>query len=251
MLKDKVAIVTGAGRGIGKQIAIHLAAAGAHVVVNYAHSEAAALETLAEIKGSNHSAIAIKADISKLSEINELVEKTIKAFGKIDILVNNAGVDPREEFFDIDEDFWNRVVDTNMKGTFFCMQACAREMMKLGKGKIINITSVHASLTMPRYSVYASTKGAINAMTRQIAQDLAKYNIQVNAIAPGVIEVEKNYTDPLHDREHFGRLIPQGRIGLPQDVAPMVVFLASDQTEFITGQVITIDGGTSTKLFVF
>ncbi len=251
MLTGKVAIVTGAGRGIGKQIAIQLAQAGANVVVNYAHSEAAAIETVEQIKGLNHSAIAVKADISNINDINKLVDKTVEVFGKVDILVNNAGIDPREGFFDITENFWDRVVDTNMKGTFFCTQACAKEMIKAGKGKIINITSIHANLTMPDYAVYASTKGAINAMTRQTALDLAKYNIQVNAVAPGVIEVEKNWDDPFHDKEHFGKLIPHGRIGYPTDVAPMVVFLASGNADFITGQVITVDGGTSTRLFVY
>jgi NAD(P)-dependent dehydrogenase (short-subunit alcohol dehydrogenase family) len=250
ILTDKVAIVTGAGRGIGKQIALHLAQAGAHVVVNYAHSEKGALEIVEQIKAGNGSAIAFKADVSSNEQIQSMVKQAVDTFGKLDIMVNNAAIDPMKDFFEITEEFWSRVVDTNMKGTFFCSQIAAREMLKTGKGKIINISSVHGILTMPQYAVYASTKGGINAMTRQLALDLGKYNIQVNAIAPGATEVEKFSEDPYHDIEKVGAIIPLGRIGYPQDVAPLVNFLASKDSDYITGQVITVDGGSSTKFFM-
>ncbi len=250
-LTGKVAIVTGAGRGIGKRIAMDLAKAGASVVVNYAHSEQGALEIVDQIASMNGSAIAVKADISSLEGVDHLVRQAVGEFGRIDILVNNAAVDPTEDFFEVTEAFWDRVDNTNLKGAFFCAQACAREMVKLGKGKIVNISSVHGTLTMPRYAVYASTKGGINAMTRQLALDLAKFNIQVNAIAPGATEVEKLADNPLHDKEHVGSLIPLGRIGYPEDVANVVAFLASPEADYVTGQIITVDGGSSTRLFLY
>ncbi|RED76886.1 SDR family NAD(P)-dependent oxidoreductase [Cohnella phaseoli] len=250
-LTGKVAIVTGAGRGIGKRIAMDLAKAGASVVVNYAHSEQGALEIVDQIASMNGSAIAVKADISSLEGVDHLVRQAVDEFGRIDILVNNAAVDPTEDFFEVTEAFWDRVVNTNLKGAFFCAQACAREMVKLGKGKIVNISSVHGTLTMPRYAVYASTKGGINAMTRQLALDLAKFNIQVNAIAPGATEVEKLADNPLHDKEHVGSLIPLGRIGYPEDVANVVAFLTSPEADYVTGQIITVDGGSSTRLFLY
>ncbi|SFL57955.1 glucose 1-dehydrogenase [Paenibacillus sp. 1_12] len=249
-LMGKVAIVTGAGRGIGKCIAHQLSQAGAKVVVNYANSEQGANELVHQIQSEGNEAIVCKADISQLSDIQRMVDQTLMAFGRIDILVNNAAIDPTEDFMKVTEDFYDRVVDTNMKGSFFCAQACAREMIKLGKGKIINISSVHGNLTMPHYSAYASTKGGINAMTRQLALDLAKHQITVNAVAPGATEVEKFHHETWFDREHIGSLIPLGRIGQPEDIAPMVVFLASDQADFVTGQVITVDGGSSTKFFL-
>jgi NAD(P)-dependent dehydrogenase (short-subunit alcohol dehydrogenase family) len=249
-LTGKVALVTGAGRGIGKCIALQMAQAGVKVVVNYAHSEHGARELVARIHDEGYEAIAIKADISNLVEIEQMVEQVLQHFGKIDILVNNAAIDPREDFFQVDEAFWDRVVDTNLKGSFFCAQACARVMAKVGQGSIINISSVHGNLTMPRYSAYASTKGGINAMTRQLALDLAKYQITVNAVAPGATEVEKFSDEPWIKPEFIGEIIPLGRIGQPEDIAPMVLFLASDQARFITGQVITIDGGSSTKFYL-
>jgi NAD(P)-dependent dehydrogenase (short-subunit alcohol dehydrogenase family) len=250
-LDGKVAVVTGAGRGIGKGIALELAEAGAQIVVNYANSEAAAFDLVDQIKQRNGSAIAVKGDVSSVKEIHQLVQQSVQAFGKIDILVNNAGIDPTQDFFEISEEFWDRVVDTNLKGTFFCSQACAKEMVKVGKGKIINISSIHANLTMPRYAAYASTKGGINSLTRQLSLDLAQYNIQVNAVAPGVTEVEKNLEDPFHDRIHQGSLIPAGRVGFPKDVASIVAFLASEDSSFITGQVITVDGGSSSRFFLY
>jgi NAD(P)-dependent dehydrogenase (short-subunit alcohol dehydrogenase family) len=160
-LQGKVALVTGAGRGIGREIAYQLAKAGARVVINYAHSKQAASELVETIQSENLQGTAIKADVSVVEEIEQMVAKTVDLYGQLDILVNNAGIDPTEDFFQVTESFWKRVVHTNLMGTFFVAQACAREMVKRGKGRIINISSVHGQLTMPRYAVYASTKGAI------------------------------------------------------------------------------------------
>ncbi|MDG0810024.1 SDR family oxidoreductase [Cohnella rhizosphaerae] len=147
------------------------------------------------------------------------------------------------------EAFWDRVVDTNLKGTFFCTQACAKHMVRKKGGKIVNISSVHGALTMPRYAAYAASKGGMNALTRQLALDLAAFNIQVNAVAPGATEVEKFTADPLHDKEAIGLQIPMGRIGYPEDVAKVVAFFASSGSDFVTGQVVTVDGGSSTRFF--
>jgi glucose 1-dehydrogenase/3-oxoacyl-[acyl-carrier protein] reductase len=247
-LEGKVAIITGAGRGIGRQIALELAKQGAKVVVNYAHSEVGANKLIEELLNKGLKGIALKADVSAVDEINVLISKTLDAYGRIDILVNNAAVDPTEDFFNITEAFWERVVLTNLKGTFFCAQACAKEMRKIGGGRIINISSVHGQATMPRYAVYASTKGGINALTRQLAIDLAKYNITVNAVAPGAIEVEKFIGQHWYDPEEMGSYIPMGRVGQPSDIAPLVTFLASEKAGFITGQVVTVDGGSIAKL---
>lgn len=251
-LKGQVALVTGAGRGIGKSIALHLAELGASVVVHYGSSQKGANEIVDQIRSlpGAGQAVALKADISSVQDIRMLADETIRQFGQIDILVNNAAIDPTIDIFEVTEAFWDKVVNTNMKGAFFCAQLCAQDMAKRKRGKIINISSVHGMLTMPEYAVYAATKGGINAMTRQLALDLAKYQIQVNAIAPGATEVEKFSEQPTFDRDAIGRQIPLGRIGRPLDVARTVAFLASEDADFITGQVLTVDGGSSTRFYL-
>lgn len=249
-LAGKTAIVTGSGRGIGRAIALELAACGANVTVNDLNETEGAQQVVRQIEADGGKAIFVRADITSVAEIQSLVDHTLEAFGGVDILVNNAAIDPTQDFFAVTEQFWEQVVHTNLKGAFFCAQACAREMAKAGSGKIINISSIHGQLTMPRYAVYASTKGGIDAMTRQLALDLAAYGIQVNAIAPGSVEVEKFYDKPWFDPQQFGGYIPAGRIGQPRDIAGIASFLASAEADYVTGQVITVDGGASTRLFL-
>ncbi|MBM3303244.1 MAG: 3-oxoacyl-ACP reductase FabG [Deltaproteobacteria bacterium] len=247
-LEGKVAIVTGAGKGIGRGIALELAAEGADVTVNYAHSEAGAREIAQGITDMGRRAIAVRADVSRITEIEAMVETTWRQFGRIDILVNNTGITEREKLLDITEEFWDRTIDINLKGAFFCMQAVARKMVKTGGGKIINLSSVHSKASMEGVAPYAASKGGINSLTVQAALELAHHKINVNAIAPGVIEVEKLVHDPLYDREHRAQQIAWGRVGFPEDIGKAVVFLASSDSDYITGQVLFVDGGLLARL---
>jgi NAD(P)-dependent dehydrogenase (short-subunit alcohol dehydrogenase family) len=247
-LEGKVAIVTGAGKGIGRGIALELAKEGAQVALNYAHSEAGALEIAQKIKDMGRRAIVIKADVSKVNEIGAMVEATWDEFGRIDILVNNTGITERMKLLDLTEEFWDRTIDINLKGAFFCMQAAARRMVKTGGGKIINLSSVNSKASAEDLTAYAASKGGINSMTMQASLDLAPYKINVNAIAPGMIEVEKLAFDPLYDREHRAQQIAWGRVGFTDDIGKAVVFLASSDSDYITGQVLFVDGGLLARL---
>ncbi len=252
-LKDKVAIVTGAGQGIGKGIALRLAREGAHVVVNYPAPNMAEKAELvvSEILAMDQQSIAVQADVSKAAQVEAMVAKTVETFGRLDIQVNNAGVDPHIPFLEMTEDQWDFVIDVNLKGNFFCAQSAARAMMKTGGGKIIIISSIHGMHTYKRMTAYAAAKGGLNAMTRQLAIELSPYHINVNCIAPGAIHVEKNYImDPNFDPHAFDHEIPVGSIGYPEDIAGAVVFFASEDSRYVNGQVLLVDGGTSTRILL-
>jgi NAD(P)-dependent dehydrogenase (short-subunit alcohol dehydrogenase family) len=250
-LETKVALVTGAGGGIGKVIAQHLAAEGATVVINYLRSEKGARDTAEAIVKARGRAIIHKADVSDVAQGRAMIERTVGHFGRLDILVNNSGVDPSAPFLEVTEELFCKVIDTNLKGTFFCSQFAAQEMRKRGQGRIINIGSVHGRATMPGFSAYAASKGAIEALTRQLSLDLGPFNITVNVVAPGAVEVEKFVADPAYDPQMVGKEIPMGRVGYPRDISGAVVFLASEDAAWITGQVITIDGGTMARLYLY
>lgn len=240
-----VAIVTGASRGIGRACALKLASDGYKVVINYSHNEAKAQEVLDTIKANGGDGMIYKADVSNQEEVNQMVRAVYKEYGSIDILVNNAGV-VRDQFLlmltkkNLDECF-----DLNVKGYLYCAQACALKMFKNKKGVIINMSSVSGKYALPGQSVYGATKGAVNQLTAVLAKELAGYGIRVNAVAPGFIETEMLDAIPEEKKEEYLKVIPQHKLGTTEDIANLVSFLASDNSKYITGQVITIDGGLS------
>ena len=240
-----VAIVTGASRGIGKACAIRLAKDGYTVVINYSSNEAKALETLNEIKAFGGNGSIYKANVANRDEVNKMVRDVAKELGSIDVLVNNAGVVRDQFLLMMTEENLNECFDLNVKGYFYMAQACALKMFKKKKGVIINMSSVSGKYSLPGQSVYGATKGAVNQMTATLAKELAPYGIRVNAVAPGFIGTEMLNAIPEDKKEEYLKVIPQHKLGSTEDIANLVSFLASDQSSYITGQVITIDGGLS------
>jgi 3-oxoacyl-[acyl-carrier protein] reductase len=241
----KVAIVTGASKGIGKGCAIRLAKDGYFVVINYSRSDESALKTLEEIKADGGDGIIYKADCSKLDEVSKMMKEVAKTYGQIDVLVNNAGIVRDELLLMMTKENLDACYDLNVKGYFYCAQQAALKMFRKKKGVIINMSSVSGKFALPGQSVYSSTKGAVNSMTQTLAKELAPYGIRVNAVAPGFIQTEMLDHIPEDKKEEYLKNIPLHRLGIVEDIASLVSFLASDQASYITGQVITIDGGLS------
>ncbi|MFQ3682065.1 3-oxoacyl-[acyl-carrier-protein] reductase [Roseiflexus sp.] len=242
-LKNKIAVVTGGSRGIGRAISTTLAAAGATVVVNYQRNAAAAEETVAAITAADGAAIGIQADVSVAEDVERLFKTVIERYGTIDILVNNAGITRDTLLLRMKEDDFDAVIDTNLRGVYLCTKAALRPMTKARSGRIINITSVVGLIGNAGQSNYAAAKAGIIGFTRAVAREMASRSITVNAVAPGYIETE--LTAGLGDQVRSAILeaIPLGRLGTPQDVANLVCFLASDAAAYITGQTLTVDGG--------
>jgi 2-deoxy-D-gluconate 3-dehydrogenase len=244
-LKGKSGIVTGGGSGIGKAIAKAVVQAGAEIVIA-GRNEGKLNKTVSEIKKFGGPVIAVKADISKIKEIEHLMDRTLKEFGKIDFLFNNAGIIRRMPSEDFTEKDWDETIDINLKGPFFLAQAVARVMIsQKRKGKIINTSSLSAIQGGKRVPAYAASKGGLTQVTKSMANDWAKYNILVNAIGPGWVKTE--LTEPLQqDKERFSEItnrIPLGRWADPEDLVGAAIFLASDASDYITGQTIFVDGG--------
>ncbi|HSI38300.1 MAG TPA: glucose 1-dehydrogenase [Methylotenera sp.] len=242
-LTGKVAVVTGASKGIGASIAKYLAAEGASVVVNYASSQNAADQVVAEIVRSGGNAVAVKADVSKKTDIERLFTAAKNAYGPIDILVNNAGIYTPSALDEITEEHFHKQFDLNVLGLLMSTQEAVKHFSTAG-GSIVNISSVVSSLGIAGLSVYSSTKGAVDSVTRSLAKELAPRKIRVNSVNPGMVETEGLHaTGFIEGRKDMEAITPLGRIGQPEDIAPAVVFFASQDSSWITGETLYITGG--------
>jgi glucose 1-dehydrogenase len=244
-LTGKVAIVTGAGRGIGRAIAVGYAREGARVVVNYSRSRAAAEEAVQEIQTAGGKAVACHADVADLESHSPLIERTLEAFGSLDILVNNAGIEHNEPVLEARPETWEETVAVNLKGAYFLAVKAAHAMRRSGGGKIVNISSVHDVEPVRNRAIYSITKGGMLMLVKSLALELAEYNIHVNAISPGAILTDMNrahLTEPARRDRLLGQ-IPMKRIGDPDDIIGAAVFLASAESNYFTGTTIYVDGG--------
>jgi 3-oxoacyl-[acyl-carrier protein] reductase len=242
-LTQRVALITGGGRGIGRAIATTLAAAGATVVVNYNANADAATETVATIANSGGSAHAMQADVRKSADVERMVNETQSIHGRIDILVNNAGITRDGLLLRMKEEDFDSVIETNLRGVYLCTQAVLRPMLRQRSGRIINISSVVGIAGNIGQANYAAAKAGMLGFTRSMAREVATRNITVNAIAPGFIETDMTHSIDDTTRQTLLSSIPLRRLGKPQDVAGLVCFLASDAAAYMTGQTLAIDGG--------
>jgi NAD(P)-dependent dehydrogenase (short-subunit alcohol dehydrogenase family) len=245
-LVGKCALVTGSSSGIGRGIALRFAKEGANVAINdLAVKEKQAQAVVEEIKKLGVKAIAVKADVSKTSEVDEMVTQVVRQLGKLDILANNAGIFLEKPLEETTDEMWDRVLNTNLKGQFLCARRCVPEMLKQGKGKIINTASIDSIIAEPNASAYCASKAGVAGLTTALALELAPKKINVNAIAPGQIDtplIAEWMKNPEIVRTIISKT-PFGRIGKPEDIAAAAAFLASDESEFINGVILVVDGG--------
>jgi 3-oxoacyl-[acyl-carrier protein] reductase len=243
-LQGQVAIVTGASRGIGRAVAIALASEGAHVVVNYASSSAAAEAAVAEIVGMGGEAIAVQADVGKTEQVEALFATVMEKWGKVDVLVNNAGITRDTLLIRMKEEDWQAVIDLNLTGVFLCTKAATKIMMKQRSGRIINVTSVVGEMGNPGQANYSASKAGVIGFTKAIAKEVASRGITVNAVAPGFITTDMTADLKGGVGEEILKAIPLGRYGQPEEVAGLIQFLAADAAAaYMTGQVVNVDGG--------
>ena len=244
-LKGKVALITGSSRGVGSAVALGFAKEGAKVIVNYTSNEKAANEVAEAIKQIGSQAIVVRADVAKREEADSLVQAAIDEFGQLDILVNNAGFTRPAMMLKMTEEQWDEVVDIHLKGAFLCSQAAGRQMKEQNNGKIINVTSVAGLVGTVGQINYSAAKGGIISMTKSIARELARYNVCANVISIGILAMgmsEKITTDEKLKEIYMNRILLK-RFGPPDDISPAFVFLASDESNYITGQILCVDGG--------
>ncbi|KKK39599.1 3-oxoacyl-ACP reductase [Mesobacillus campisalis] len=242
-LEGKVALVTGASRGIGREVALELAREGANVAVNYAGSEAKAAAVAEEIRSLGREAVVIQADVSDADSVEGMVKQTIEAFGRLDILVNNAGITKDNLLMRMKESDWDEVININLKGVFLCTKAVTRQMMKQRSGRIINMSSIVGVSGNAGQANYVAAKSGVIGLTKTTAKELASRGITVNAVAPGFITTDM--TDKLNEetKNEMLKQIPLARLGEPIDIARTVVFLASEDSRYMTGQTLHVDGG--------
>ena len=244
-LKDKIALVTGSSRGVGRAVALGFAKQGANVIVNYTSNENAASEVVSEIQSMGGKAISVKADVAQKPEAENLVNSAIDEFGRLDILVNNAGFTRPSMMIKMTEDQWDQVVDIHLKGAFLCAQAAGLQMKEQKSGKIINVTSVAGIVGTVGQINYSAAKGGIISMTKSIARELARYNVCANVISLGIVATdmtEKIRSDEKLKEIYMNRILLK-RFAEADDIAPAFVFLASDESNYITGQLLCVDGG--------
>jgi 3-oxoacyl-[acyl-carrier protein] reductase len=247
-LNGRVAVVTGSSRGLGRAIAVKLASLGAKVVVNYRSDKAAAEETLRLIQQTGGEAIVIQADVSVFDDAQRLIQGALDHFGRLDILVNNAGTTRDTLLVRMSEEEWDIVVDTNLKGVFNCCKAAQRSMLKQRYGRIVNITSIAALAGNAGQTNYSAAKAGQIGFTKALAKEVGSRNITVNAIAPGYIPTDLSATIPPDLLAKGMELMPLGRPGIPEDIANAVAFLVSDEGNYITGQVLAVDGGLAMSM---
>ena len=247
-LDGRVAIVTGGGQGIGQGVALCLARAGAHVVINETEQERT-VRTVTEARALGVQALGIQANVTRSDEIDRLVQETLSRFGKIDILVNNAGVVVVKSIEKQTETDWDNVLDVNLKGVFLCCHRVVREMIKQKRGAIVNIASIAAFHYTVPHVPYAASKAGVVALTRDLAYEVARHGVRVNAIAPGPIETPMmgSALTP-QQKEAYAQQIPLGRLGQPQDIGNAAVFLCSDEASFVTGATLPVSGGTDLRV---
>ena len=245
-LENKVAIITGAGTGIGRAIAIRFAQEGAAVVIDYVGTPDNAAQVVQQIEGAGGKALAVEADVSQPDKVQSLIDQTVQKFGRLDILVNNAGVETKIPFLEIPLDIWARTIAIDLTGPFLCAQAAAKRMVSQGgSGRIINISSVHEDMPMPTNSAYCAAKGGLRMLMRTICVELGPHGITVNNIGPGAIDTPMDAPLKAHPElmQQLLAEIPVGRMGQPEEIAGLATYLASDEAGYVTGSTYFIDGG--------
>jgi len=244
-LANKVAIITGAATGIGNGIADVFASEGAAVVIDYVSGQDSDARTATEkIRSRGGKALAVEADVTSTDQVNAMIDKTVSEFGKLDIFVNNAGIEQSQPLLEVDEASWDRTLAVDLKGPFLCLQAAARRMQETG-GSIVNISSIHEDIPFPGFTPYAAAKGGLRMLMRNASLELAVYGIRVNNIAPGAIATPINaatFADPAK-MQRLQEIVPLQRVGKPEEVAQVALFLASDRSSYVTGSTYFVDGG--------
>ncbi len=243
ILLGKTAVITGGSRGIGRAIALKLAENGANIVVNYTNNSQKAQEVVDLIKSMGRDALAIKADISNSEDVKELAKKVESHFKNIDILINNAGITRDSLLIRMKDEDWDNVLNINLKGTYLCTKYIGKKMMKQRSGKIVNVSSVVGIMGNPGQSNYSASKAGVIGFTKSIAKEFSSRGINVNAVAPGFIETDMTSTLSEDIKKGYSKNVPLGRLGSPQDIANLVMFLCSEESSYITGQIINVDGG--------